>query len=256
MSGVSLLEFSTNPYNAVVVDVDALPEDGDQFAQRLDLSLDAWRDAQYGYVWLELPIAKSGFIPHAVEQGFHFHHSSRDYLMLGLKLREDVVELPFASHYIGAGGVVVSEANDLLVIREKVQRDNRPRPFKLPGGYIHAGEHLADGVEREVWEETGIRAKFESVACFRHWHANRFGKSDFYFVCRLTPLSFEITLQEEEITEARWMPVDEFLSRDDVYSFNQGIVKVALEQKGMMSSWFDSYDQDRTTREIFIPSDG
>lgn len=252
---MSLLEFSTNPYNAVLVDIDALPEDKHVFGERLERSLVAWREAEYGFVWLELPITKSRFIPIAVEAGFYFHHSSRDYLMLGLKLKEDVVELPFASHYIGAGGVVLSDDREILVIREKVQRDNRPRPFKLPGGYIHAGEHLADGVEREVWEETGVRAKFESVACFRHWHANRFGKSDFYFVCRLTPFTFEITLQEEEITEARWMPVEEFLARDDVYSFNQGIVRVALSGKGMVSSWFNNYDQDRTTREIFMPPD-
>ena len=252
---MSLLEFAANPYGAAVVDAEALPENTDIFRTHLLASLKAWKTAGYRFVWLELPITKSAFIPVAVEAGFYFHHSAHDYLMLGYKLEAEVAELPFASHYVGAGGVVLNEARELLVIREKVQRDKRPRPFKLPGGYVHAGEHLADGVVREVWEETGIRAEFESVVCFRHWHANRFGKSDFYFVCRLTPLTFEITLQEEEITEARWMPVDEFLAREDVYSFNQGIVKVALSGKGMASGWFENYEQDRTTREIFMPSD-
>ena len=66
---------------------------------------------------------------------------------------------------------------------------------------------------REVLEETGVRTRFEAVVCLRHWHGYRYGKSDIYFVCRLSPLSREITMQEEELEAALWMPVDEYLGR-------------------------------------------
>ena len=36
---------------------------------------------------------------------------------------------------------------------------------------------------------------------FRHWHGYRYGKSDIYFVCRLAPLSEELTMQTEELEE-------------------------------------------------------
>jgi len=32
-------------------------------------------------------------------------------------------------------------------------------------------------------------------------------RSDLYFVCLLTPLTNEIKIQEDEIAEAKWMPV-------------------------------------------------
>ena len=54
-------------------------------------------------------------------------------------------------------------------------------------------------------EETGVRAEFESIACFRHWHGYRYGKSDIYFVGRLRPLSREITMQADEIQECLWL---------------------------------------------------
>jgi 8-oxo-dGTP diphosphatase len=202
-----------------------------------------------------LQIQRARLIPVAVEAGFSFHHSSPEYLMLALKLVPDVPELHFASHYVGVGGAVLSEDRQVLVVRERVRRDSHLQPFKLPGGYVHSGEHLSEAVVREVWEETGIKAEFESVVCVRLWHANRFGKSDFYFVCRLKPLSFEIIPQDEEIAEACWMPVDEYLARDDVHQFNKGIVDLAVKGKGMTAGWFEGYDQDKALREIFFSKD-
>ncbi len=76
------------------------------------------------------------------------------------------------------------------------------------------GEHLIDGVVREVLEETGVQAAFEALVCFRHWHGYRWNKSDIYFICRLSALSEEITAQANEIEEAKWMPVDEYLASE------------------------------------------
>ena len=42
----------------------------------------------------------------------------------------------------------------------------------------------------------------EPVYLRRHWHGYRYGKSDIYFVCRLSALSEEVTMQAEEIEEA------------------------------------------------------
>jgi 8-oxo-dGTP pyrophosphatase MutT (NUDIX family) len=247
-----ILPFSPNAYGGVVIDPKALPADTGVFLPSLVESLESWKQEGFVYVWLEIPITKSQLIPLAVEAGFGFHHSSPDYLMMTKKLEPEVAELPFASHYVGVGGAVLTEDNNVLVVRERMRRENRLQPFKLPGGYVHSGEHLSKAVEREVWEETGVKAVFQSVVCVRLWHANRFGKSDFYFVCRLQPLSFEIVPQEEEIAEACWMPVEAYLARDDVHQFNKGIVSLAAKGKGMRSSWFEGYDQDPIGREIFF----
>jgi ADP-ribose pyrophosphatase YjhB (NUDIX family) len=163
----------------------------------------------------------------------------------------------FATHFIGVGGVVLNEKEELLVIVEQNEAQRgRPERFKIPGGALFAGEHIADGASREVLEETGIQTKFERLVCFRHWHGYRYGQSDIYFVCRLTPLTHTITPQASEIFDARWMPLQEFLSRESVSEFHKGIVRTALTGpgigSGLIPGWLEGYDQDRLTREIFI----
>ena len=212
------------------------------FAERLRVSLAAWKDEGYRVVWLEVAIAKAALVPVAVEVGFTFHHSGDGYLMMTLQLEEGAYVPAHASHYIGAGGVVLNEARELLVVSEKYHR-RAPGPprYKLPGGALHAGEHLAEAVVREVIEETGVETEFDALVCFRHWHGYRFGKSDIYFVCRLRPLSTEISIQEAEIAECLWMPVAEYLADENVSAFNKRIVEAALNSTGVRLTEMEGY---------------
>jgi 8-oxo-dGTP diphosphatase len=109
---------------------------------------------------------------------------------------------------------------------------------------------------REVLEETGVTTKFEALVCFRHWHGYRYDKSDIYFVSRLSPLSKDITIQEEELAEALWMPVDTFLADEGVSLFNKTIVRAAMESPGMISSFIPGYgDGDKSKYEFFLPQE-
>ncbi len=246
-----ILEHKPNPFGGVVIDPQRLPEDPRQFKQALHESLDAWRSTGVLVVWMEVPIAKAALVPVAVEAGFSYHHAGEDYLLLTLRLVEGAHIPPYASHYIGAGGVVLDDNNELLVVREKYGFGNRPPTLKMPGGALRAGEHLAGAVVREVFEETGVATRFESVVCFRHWHGYRYGKSDIYFVCRLSPLSRKITMQTEEIQECIWMPVDEFLKADTVAEFNKWIVRAGLNSPGMHITSVDGYSPSEE-REFFV----
>ena len=51
---------------------------------------------------------------------------------------------------------------------------------------LSKGEGIGEGVEREVLEETGVRVRFVSLACFRHnlEYPGGFGGGDIYFVAR------------------------------------------------------------------------
>lgn len=229
-----------------------LPVDAEAFSSHLRDALEEWTSQAFKVVWLEIPITKAHLIPLAVEVGFQFHHSGDEYLMLTYRLIPDAFIPPHATHYIGAGGVVLNDQRELLVIWEKAHRMRNHRYYKLPGGALHLGEHLVDGVIREVFEETGIRTQFESLLCFRHWHGYRFGKSDIYFICRLSPLNHDITIQESEIEECLWMPVDEYLTNEFVGVFNRRVVEIALTGKGLVPTWFEGYDVERETREIFV----
>ena len=243
---------SENPFGGVIVDPGGLPADPPRFASDLRESLDSWR-SEYRVVWLEIPIALSALIPVAVEAGFAFHHSGDDYLMLTHRL-DPVAFIPsYASHYIGAGGVTVNSRRELLVVSERYHRaDGRPPRYKLPGGALKEGEHLVEGVMREVQEETGVETEFDALVCFRHWHGYRYGKSDIYFVCRLHPVSEEISIQEEEIADSLWMPVADYLGDGNVHPFNKRIVRAAMESPGISPAEIEGYG-DRDKYEFFMP---
>ena len=247
-----LLEARANPFGGMVIAPGELPADAAEFAGRLDASLERWTADGIKAAWLEVPIGKSALIPEAVNRGFTFHHTGDDYLMLTAILQEGAWVPHFATHYIGIGGVVLTPERELLVVREIYGAAGRPPTLKLPGGALHPGEHLAEAVEREVLEETGVRAEFQSIACFRHWHGYRYGKSDIYFVGRLRPLSREITMQADEIQECLWLPVDDFLSREDISNFNKQIVRAALESEGVVQSFIEGFGGP-DTREYFMP---
>ena len=258
-----LLEATTNPFGGILPNPAALPVDPDEFRAKLADSLAAWREHAYKVVWLEVPIGLSALVPVAVSAGFSFHHSGErpstyspgmeddQYLMMTLQLETGAFIPPYATHYIGIGGVVLNDERELLVVCERHRNPGQPPFYKLPGGAVHPGEHLVDAAIREVLEETGIHTQFEALACFRHWHGYRYGKSDIYFVARLSPLSAEITMQEEEIEECLWMPVEDYLDSQATSIFNRRIVKAALDHPGIRTESLQGFD-DRE-REFFMP---
>ena len=214
--------------------------------------MEQWTADGYLTIWVEIPKALSVLLPKLIDRGFDFHHTGDDYILLTCLLVEGSHIPPFATHYIGIGGVVLTPERDLLVVREKFGVGSREPTLKLPGGALLAGEHLGQAVEREVLEETGVKAVFESIACFRQWHGYRYGKSDIYFVGKLRPLSKKIIMQTAEIQECLWMPVDDFIGSDAISNFNKQIVRVALESDGIVQSFIEGFGGPES-REYFRP---
>lgn len=249
---MQVFDHTTNQFGGIIINPAALPESVMAFEEQMRYSSRVWQEEGNKLVWLEAPITRAELIPAAVNMGFIFHHSTDGYLMMVLRLQPNAFIPPYATHYVGIGGVVLNERRELLVVVERYHRVSRPGFYKLPGGALTQGEHLVDAAIREVYEETGVRTKFEALVCLRHWHGYRYGKSDIYFVARLSPLSEEINLDQTEIEECRWMPVDEYLNHPTVHSFNKAIVRAALDSQGLESMWIEGYD-DPKMREFFMP---
>ncbi len=234
-----------------IVTTEKLTTDPKEFEIQLVASIKLWKENGRRVAWLELDKEHAALVPVAVKAGFEYHHAEPDSITMTLKLNDSAHVPPYATHYIGVGGVVLRDPETLLVVSERFRR-GRPLYYKLPGGALLQGEHIREAIVREVREETGIDVEFVSLACFRHWHGYRYGKSDIYFVCRLNALSTEIHRQEDEIDECMWMPINEYLNHPCVHAFNRQVVRAVLEGSGMAPNPIDGYGTPET-HEIFMP---
>lgn len=217
------------------------------FVAKLKDALVTWKTNGQTGVWITVPTETAAIIPDLIKLGFDFHHAQPGYVLLTTWLPDSPNNLPsYASHYVGVGGFVVNEQQQVLVIREKYHNESKPSPWKLPGGLADKGEDLAVTSAREVLEETGVSATFKSLIAFRHMHKYRFGCSDMYFVCLMKPLSLEINSCPNEIAECKWMDLDEYENGEDISDVNKFFVQaykeMAINGKSFQAHDVRSYD--------------
>ena len=206
-------------------------DDTHLFENNLKDSLTQWKKDGITVVWIKIPQTNGDIIPIVLNLGFDFHHCNGNILVLVKKLLMDTPIPSFASHHIGAGGVVTNSKNELLVVSEKY-RSTKKAFFKLPGGIIQLNETIEEGVQREIFEETGINAIFEHMVCFRHQQKYRFGMPDIYFVCKLSATSTDISKQDSEIDECIWIPIQKYIDSPEISDFNRAIVQLATTMNG------------------------
>jgi 8-oxo-dGTP diphosphatase len=78
------------------------------------------------------------------------------------------------------GGVVIRDGAVLLIRRAFPPRQGE---WSLPGGQLELGESLADGVRREVREETGLEVEVGAVIeVFDRVHRDQAGGIRYHFV--------------------------------------------------------------------------
>jgi len=182
----------------------------EELDEKLREGIPEWRKEKYSAAWLHLEMEDMRLAPIAAKHGFRFHRAKGHTAVMYNWLREDLPDkVPvFGNHQVGCGAFVLNEKNELLLIKEKTSKRDR---WKMPGGLLDCKESMHQGVCREVFEETGIKASFESVLAFWQRIINE-DLSDIYMVCRLCAEGDqEIKFDEQEIRDATWMPVAEYL---------------------------------------------
>lgn len=247
-----MLKAVTNKYRGVFVSRDELPGSKHEFETALKASIEEWTSRKARVAWIQIPSKKADLVPVALACGFEFHHCQADELMLVRRILPDAY-VPLAStHTIGVGAVVLSQGNELLTVLEQRDATTRPGYYKLPGGMLEEGEHFADGAVREVYEETGVRAEFQGLLSLRHHHRGQFGASNIYAVCRLRPLEFKLNIDESEIGDAAWIPVEDYIASDEVGLYNKRVVQAALSAEPLSSIKIHGYMDDLDAYEIFL----
>lgn len=246
------LELVIDRYNGATVVEKTLPSNVEVFDRLLEALQERLRAKGRRLLWLIFSHHTSFLISVASKHGFKFHNCDEEYVMMYKPLFQNAIVPTSPTHTIGASAVVINDENKLLVIKERIMY---AKGYKLPGGHLDLGEKISEGVEREVFEETGIKIAFENIATIGSFYPHQFGKANIYFACKARALSSEITIQDtDEIVEARWMPVHTFLESDDVIEFNKEIVKSVLENCLMEARELESFKDIPKKYELFFPS--
>lgn len=211
---VVTLKNISDAYNTRYIKTEDLPEDIAEFEKVLTTTLAKFREEKVKGVYLDISQSQYAHIGPASKHGFTVHHAQDGVITLSAWMPEGKSRLPaYCSHYIGAGGLVIDfENRKVLIIREKSGNDTQG--FKIPGGLVDVGEYICEASEREVFEETGVKAKFLGVLALREKKNYYFGRNDIYFICLLEPASKEISKCEIEIAYCEWVDVDTWVGKE------------------------------------------
>lgn len=163
--------------------------------------------------WVKLSSNQLHLLAMFVGMGFVLHHCNSDNSILLYKwLRSSPSTIPeYSNHFIGVGGVVLDDQDNILVIQIRNQA-RRVVPWKIPGGYVETQESLATAGVREVKEETGVDGEPLGIIGFREICNAPYGRRDIYFVMLMRPLSKTIDIQDtKEVEFCEWMPFTAWL---------------------------------------------
>lgn len=257
-----ILPFQKNTHNSVKIVVPDEEQnddlyDVDTFHNKLEATIATALQLKKTALWITVPISRARLIEEASKSGFSFHHAEGHTATLSKWLLDDVESrIPtYATHQVGVGAVVINAKNEILCVREK---RNNYRKWKMPGGLAELGEDLDLAAIREVYEETGIKCRFNSVLGVRHTHGSQFNRSDLYFVCRLEPIPIneegDVPLpvpQEGEIEATCWVDFDEY--RDMVYSEDPKVGHPMMKHIIKIVEQSDDNDIQKTIVSSVVP---
>ena len=181
----------------------------------IEKNLPSWVEEDSPSIWIRLQGNDLNHVGYFLSNGFKMHRiKNGEILVLNRWIRKYSCTLPPGPYsYIGIGACCISDGK-ILAIREN--QKTGPSPWKIPGGIfdVSKDKKLSDAAIRECFEETGVRAKFEFITYqrFAIKSPSLFHQPDTYYIARLTPITKEINFDKVEISDCKWMDIEEFLS--------------------------------------------
>ena len=232
-------------YGGVEIDISSISGSLEDFNRELIKTISEQKNKNL--LWITLPIIKSDHIPLLTRHKFTFFDCNETSITLVKKLLVDSAIPTATNHTVGVGAFVMDQ-NEILVVKDRIFKS-----FKLPGGFIENNEKLSQALIREVFEETGIKVMPESIVFLGHFSPGQFNESNMYIVCKAKPLSKAISITDNnEVIEAKWVNVHEYLNFEEVHVFNKKIVIAAMQKDGIKIEDDDLALPVNTQYELFF----
>jgi 8-oxo-dGTP pyrophosphatase MutT (NUDIX family) len=128
-----------------------------------------------------------------------------------------------------AGGVVVNDANEIVVIVPTRRSADGSRVLALPKGHPDGSESALEAALREVREEAGVEAEaVVSLGEVRYWYqrgGRRIAKVVEFFLLRY--VSGDVGDHDHEVEHARWIPAAQAV-KTLTYAGEREMVREAL----------------------------
>ncbi len=126
--------------------------------------------------------------------------------------------IPANCYHIGIHICIFSTHGELLIQKRQGNKANWPDLWDLSaGGMVSAGERSGEGAERELHEELGLDLPLREMRPYLTVH-HATGFDDIYVLTHDVAVS-ELTLQPEEVQEARWAALSEVEALLDAGAF-------------------------------------
>ncbi|MEA2230483.1 MAG: hypothetical protein QOD83_299 [Solirubrobacteraceae bacterium] len=133
------------------------------------------------------------------------------------------------SSEFSAGGVVLNDAQEIVVIVPTRRASDGSRVLALPKGHPDGSESPAQAALREVREEAGVEAEVvDSLGEVRYWYqrdGRRIAKVVEFF--RLRYISGDVDDHDHEVEHARWLSASEAVETL-TYAGERDMVREAL----------------------------
>lgn len=112
--------------------------------------------------------------------------------------------------WLGVAGIVINSEGKWLVVKKKYS--GLKGVWSLPAGFVQVGETADEAVIREVKEETGIDCEVTGLIGFRSGVIREeISDNMAIFCCTPTNEIQGINVQELELSDGRWLTIDELL---------------------------------------------
>ncbi len=130
-----------------------------------------------------------------------------------------------------AGGVVLNDANEVVVIVPTRRAADGSKVLALPKGHPDGDESALQAALREVREEAGVDAEVvDSLGEVKYWYqrgGRRIAKVVEFFLLRY--VSGDVGDHDHEVEQARWVPAEE-AAETLTYAGERDMVRRALSQ--------------------------